>query len=121
MGWSNYIIIPKMKLAIEVSRSVEELDCFKVRAIKKAMDFCTTFDFDVCEILEKKYKNLTLADLNVMMNGLKILKDFQDMCAGDLFLYYLEEEDIDYKVVSEHEFEKKKLEGYTIIRHGDLR
>ena len=114
MGWTNYIIIPKWKLAIEVPRSVEDLESYEREAIEKLLSFCD--EVDVFEILEKKYKDITLSDLRVMLNGLKILSNFESMNVESLLLYYLEVGKIEYEVVSEFDFEKRNLKGFTIIR-----
>jgi hypothetical protein len=38
MGWSNYIVIPKWKLLIEVSRNVNGIEDYEKIAIDKAID-----------------------------------------------------------------------------------
>jgi hypothetical protein len=43
MGWSNFIIIPSLNIAIEVSRDLHDLADYE----EKALDYLTSEEYDI--------------------------------------------------------------------------
>lgn len=58
MGWSNYIIIPEFKLAMEVSRYVEDIEEYEKEALYKI-----TEERDVEDVENVKVRDITVKDL----------------------------------------------------------
>lgn len=121
MGWTNFIIIPKLKLIIEISRHINELDDYQ----KKAIDYLTDEERyeDGDEYIENKnIKNISIKDLTRLFNTYEQANCLVGMESDKLFLYWLENKNIDYEIKSEFEvhdnkeLEKLKADGYKILR-----
>ena len=118
MGWSNYIIIPKFKVVIEISRYVDDLPEYIHEAIHKLEDF-EPIEEDI------QLRGLTIRVFNKLYNGYEIAEtlsckdDFNIIC----LLYFLKSYNIEYEIVSEFniKLEKLKKQGYKIIEryYGD--
>jgi len=60
MGWSNFIIIPSLNVAIEVSRDLHDLANYE----EKAFDYLTSEEFDEeIDIENRTIRDLTVRDL----------------------------------------------------------
>lgn len=57
MGWSNFIIIPSLNIAIEISRHLQDLEYHE----EQAFDYLTSEEFDEGIDIE----NMTIRDLTV--------------------------------------------------------
>lgn len=123
MGWSNYIVIPKWRLLIEVSRDVNELADYEKTAIDKIIDVegldCEThFDGeDVVEMGNVPISQVTIRDLTELYKRHDIIQSLAGMDYNKLFLYWLKSRDIDFSVQSEYSIDVKEhvKEGYTKI------
>jgi hypothetical protein len=123
MGWSNYIVIPKWKLLIEVSRDVNDLADYERAAIDKIiddenLDYDTHFDGeDVVEMGNVQINQVTIRDFAELYKRHDIVQSLAGMDYNKLFLYWLKRRSIDFSVQSEHSLDVKKYinEGYTKI------
>jgi hypothetical protein len=123
MGWSNYIVIPKWKLLIEVSRDVNELADYEQAAIDKIiddenLDYDTHFDGeDVVEMGNVPISQVTIRDLAELYKRHDIVQSLAGMDYNKLFLYWLKSRGIDFSVQSEYGTDAKEYikEGYTKI------
>ena len=103
MGWSNYIIIPNLKLAIEISRSIDTLEYYEEEAIQKALDYQED------ELPQKQATKLTLSEMSSMAEAVKILNNIPED-STILFLFWLKKQNIEFEIISEFDFNKRKDE-----------
>jgi hypothetical protein len=123
MGWSNYIVIPKWKLLIEVSRDINELADYEQTAIDKIiddenLDYDTHFDGeDVVEMGNVPIGQVTIRDLAELYKRHDIVQSLAGMDYNKLFLYWLKNRGIDFSIQSEYSIDVKEYikEGYTRI------
>lgn len=112
MGWTNFVIIPKLKLAVEISRSIDELDEWEEESIEKALYFYEE------EIPNKKITGLTFDDAKILGEAVKILNNIPED-RDVLFLFWLKKRNVEYEIISEMklEEEKEKYKNYTFVRY----
>ena len=123
MGWSNYIVIPRWKLLIEVSRDVNDLADYEKAAIDEiigsdSLDFDTHFDGeDVVEMGNVPISEITIRDLAELYKRHDIVQSLAGMDYNKLFLYWLKSRGIDFGVKSEYTIDIKEYvkDGYTRI------
>lgn len=114
MGWCNYIIIPKLKLVVEVSNSVnmDDVEIF-IGDFKKFIDLVEDFD---SEIFEKKFKDIAMGDFSKLVglseSANSTFLDFSDVLG--LFLF-LDLYSIEYEIISEFDLKKEKYKGYKFM------
>src|SRR3989304_7760938 len=124
MGWSNYIVVSKLKLIIEVIREVSDLEDYEESAIKKAIDeenidYNVYLDGDnVVDIGDVPINKITIKDLAELYKRYEIVQSLAGLDFNKLLLFWLKNRDIEFTIKSEHninmdEFDK---EGYLIIR-----
>jgi len=114
MGWSNFIIIPSLNIAIEVSRDLHDLVDYE----DKAFDYLTSEEFDEeIDIENRKIKDLTVRDLTTLFTAYDSTNSLKGLDYNKLILIWLKSRGIGYEVKSEYEIDKEKLEqeGYKII------
>ncbi|MDO8725024.1 MAG: hypothetical protein Q7J35_03025 [Candidatus Methanoperedens sp.] len=114
MGWSNFIIIPSLNIAIEVSRDLHDLEDYE----EKAFDYLTSEEFDEgMDIENRTIRDLTVRDLASLYTTFDHTNSLKGMDLDKLLLFWLKNRGIDYEIKSEYEIEKEKLkeEGYTIL------
>jgi len=117
MGWSNFIILPKQKLAIEISRYINKEDLCK----EDTEEFLRTVDNLNYEIFEKEYQKLTISDLADLINLAKKALIFKDIYSDNFLIWYLELTGKKYEIITEFEFEEreKEFKEYKVIRKWD--
>lgn len=123
MGWSNYIVIPKWRLLIEVSRDVNELADYEQAAMDKiidgeSLDCETHFDGeDVVEMGNVPISQVTIRDLSELYKRHDIVQSLAGMDYNKLFLYWLKSRGIDFSVQSEYSLDVKEYikEGYSKV------
>ncbi len=123
MGWSNYIVIPKWKLLIEISRNVGDIADYEKVAIEKAIDdenvdYETHTDEEgVVDMGNVPIHKITIKDLSELYKSYDILQSLSGMDCDKLLLYWLTNRGIDFSIKSEYEINVEKCveEGYTKI------
>lgn len=102
MGWVNFIVVPKWKLAFEVSRNIDE----DIEA--------NYFEEELgCDIY-KPLKDLTLVDITNLVEYYK--KTPNVSCNDEYLLLWIKSlVDVDYYIMSEHKFIESEYKNYTII------
>ncbi len=114
MGWSNFIIIPSLNIAIEVSRYLQDLEDYE----EKAFSYLTSEEFDEgIDIENWTIGDLTVRDLATLFTSYENTNALKGMDYDKLLLVWLKSRGIDYEIKAEYEIDKKKLEeeGYKII------
>lgn len=113
MGWSNYIIIPEFKLAMEVSRYVQDIEKYEKDALYKI-----TEERDVEDVENVKVRDITVKDLTTLYNAHEIVNSLTGFEIDKLLLFWLQNRGIEYEIKSEFEATADQLkdEGYTVIR-----
>ncbi len=113
MGWSNYIIIPEFKLAIEVSRYVEDIQEYEKEALYEI-----TEEKDVEDVENVKVRDITVKDLTTLYNAHEIVSSLTGFEIDKLLLFWLQNRGIEYEIKSEFEATADQLkdDGYTVIR-----
>jgi len=125
MSWSNYIIIPKLKLIIEVSRDIDEGEYYEYEdEAKNFFDLIEyireEFDYDS---LETPLKSITLKDLShILQVARKSVDALLHIYDYDyLLIYWLISRNIKFEIMNEFEFNEKKnkFKDYKIIKRFD--
>ena len=114
MGWSNYVVIPKLKLAIEVSREIDEGDNYEYEDQAEKFFDITKFIMEEVsfECFEKPLHEITLEDLT---DVLRIAKESADTLMylyhlDKLLIYWLISRNIKFEIISEFQFNERKDE-----------
>jgi hypothetical protein len=123
MGWSNYIIIPKWKLIIEVPRSVNGIEEYEKIAIDKAIDednidYIARVDGeDISDVGDMPVHKITIKELAELYKSYDIVQSLSGIDSDKLLLYWLKSRGIDFIVQSEHNIDVKEYmkEGYAKI------
>jgi hypothetical protein len=114
MGWSNFIIIPSLKIAVEVSRDIHDLEDYE----EKAFEYLTSEEFDdEIDIENRKLKDLNVRDLTTLFTTYDSTNSLKGLDYNKLLLVWLKSRGMDYEVKSEYDIDREKLEkeGYKII------
>jgi hypothetical protein len=114
MGWSNYIVIPSLKIAVETSRHVQDLLDWQEKTLDNILDN-EDEGFDPSEV---KLEDLNLEHLSILVDAYSQLGKLKTLQHKDeLLIYWLKKSEMDYELVSEHSFEAKDYEkkGFKII------
>jgi len=122
MGWTNFIIIPKLKLIVETSRQIDEIPDYQ----KNALDFLTDeeriYEIEKYDIKNKIVKNISIEDISQLFSIYEQANNIVGMESDKFLLYWLETKGIEYEIKSEsqikenNKLESYKNEGYTILR-----
>ena len=115
MGWSNYLIVPEIKTAFEISRDInlelsrEEVDDFLV----ERDEFFET-------LLYKKFNELSLKDYNSLIQGFKFGEEAYDVFVNhydNLLAFYFIGKSKRAYIITEFTFDKdrKKYKDYKIV------
>lgn len=123
MGWSNYIIIPKLKLIVETTRNINELHDYQ----KKALDYLTDeeriYDTDEeQEVGDIPIQDVTVQDISLLYTIYDQANKISEMEPDKFFLYWLESKGIDYEILTEFDIGDKLEEyknTYIILRLFD--
>ncbi len=115
MGWSNYIIIPEFKLAIEVSRYVQDIEEYEKDALNKI-----TGEEEAEDVENVKVRDITVKDLTTLYNAHKIVSSLTGFEIDKLLLFWLQNRGIEYEIKSEFDVITEQLrdDGYTVIRRS---
>lgn len=112
MGWTNYIIIPKLKIAVQVSRWVDGDNETLYNAIDKLIDHVFNHD-----LLFESYKDLTLGYLSELIQVYDLARNFEDISINEFFVYWLKKRNIDFEIKTSNEISAEQLrrKGYKVI------
>lgn len=119
MGWSNWILIPKLKLLIETTRQVKGIEEYRREALEKIIG---EDEDEISELDEVKFTDVTLRDLATLYFAYDKMSNIAGIEYDSLFLFWLEHRNIDYKIESEFQMDIReyKKNGYMIMRlHGE--
>jgi len=113
MGWVNYIVIPRFKIAIVVSRYLNEAP--DVELFKRLLDVVDEFNTDALYEPVNELKVTDLLDMGTIAKYTVNLFTGFDIDA--LLLMWLELVKVDYELISEFEFNERKDEfkDYQVI------
>lgn len=115
MGWTNFIIVPKLKFAIEVNRSINTDDCDSdFETFEEFVEETEKFDD---EIEYKNYKELNLKDLASLIKVSENIHIFNEIY-NELFIWWLKLRGFEFEIMHEDDFNKGnyKEKGFTIIK-----
>ena len=123
MGWSNYIIIKKWKILIEVSRDIDDIADYESIAIEKAISENSADERmymqgeNIIDMGDVAINKITIRDISELYKAYDIVQSISGMSNDKLFLFWLKNRGIDFTVESEHNIDKKEYEkeGYLII------
>jgi len=73
-----------------------------------AFDKATGFEHDIMEILNKNHKDLSVADMKLMIEGFEIASGFSGMYPEKFLLFWLNSRGIKYEIKSEYDFDTEK-------------
>lgn len=109
MSWTNFIIIPRLKLIVEAPRALDsdlrdgklsEYTKEILNGIEKIGD-----DDRLSEVEEKQCSAVTIADMKVLQDCLQGMLMLRETTHEAFLLHWLEKMDIEYEVVSEYAME----------------
>ena len=115
MGWSNYLVLPKLKLAFEISRYIDDLEYGEqvVTVMVNAIELAHSVD------LEIPYHNLTLSKVTSLTRIAGILKLVDDNFITNIGIQFLLEYDENIRLIHQEEaYLLEKNEGYTLIQRS---
>lgn len=120
MGSINFVIIPSLKIAVEVRRDVDEIEEYIVDALDKLTreDIYNVDCTDAYNILgEKEVTRLTIKDLATLYTVYEAATSLADMDLNKFLLYWLTHKGIPFEIKSEYNIDRQKLhsDGYVII------
>lgn len=124
MGWSNYIVIPRWKLLIEVSRDINEIADYEKTALDKIIDGDDNLDYEthfdgesVVDMENVPVGQITIRDLAELYKRYDIVQSLAGIDYNKLLLYWLKSRGIDFSIKSEYDFDVDKYveEGYNKI------
>lgn len=117
MGWSNYIIIPKLKVIIETHREVDDIEFYQKESLDKIVDEENIDDGVYLDLENIKVSEITIKDLALLYKDHEIMQCVRGIHIDKLLLYWLKIKGIGFNVRSEYDVdrEKYKSEGYIII------
>jgi len=123
MGWSNYIIIKKWKILIEVSRDIDDIADYEIVAIEKAISDNSADERmymqgeNIIDMGDVAINKITIRDISELYKTYDIVQSLSGMSNDKLFLFWLKNRGIDFTIESEHNIDKKEYEkeGYLII------
>jgi len=110
MGWSNYLIIPKWKIIIEIPRHVDEL----YEAKENALDWL--IDHYYSDIESKKINELTIDDLSELYNVFDSARYLAESDSSEFLLYFLKKNNIEFEIKSEFDINLNQFKDYKIFR-----
>ena len=116
MGWSNFCIIPKLTLIIEVSRrDGQHLSLYMEEALDKLFEDTNDLEEDPSQ---KPIQDLTVEDYAILDKAYNIYSNLYGMGYSQLLFYWLESRNMFFEVVSEHEINLSEYDekGFTIMR-----
>lgn len=118
MGWTNFVILPEHKLAIEISRHVSRDDAeFAMETIEKIAGVDAE---EVSNAMEKTLSKVTARDFSKMVECSEMLTSISSHLDHDdiLLILWLLERKEDFSIIIETEFyeNKEKYRDYRIIR-----
>lgn len=100
MGWSNYIIIQRMKVIVEVSREFSNEDLSESE--KNALSFLTNNEsFEFIDMENIKIKDLNLKDIKNFTKCVDLVNDLSGIDVDKLLLFWLKSRDIPFIILSE--------------------
>ena len=117
MGWSSYIIIPRLKLIVETNREIEDIDFYQKECIDEILDEENIDDGVYADLKNVKIFDITIENLALLYKDHEIMQCIRGIHVDRLFLYWLKVKGIDFDIKSESTIdrEKYKSEGYIII------
>lgn len=119
MGWSNYLVVPQLKLVVELPREENELKGY----VKEAFDNVLKIkDENECleDLTSTTINNLDLNTLSILVNSHKLVDDLSCVELTDFLLYWLDSKGIEFAIHNEYEkeldIEELKNKGYIVLR-----
>ena len=109
MGWTNFIVVPKLGLIVETTRdlSVDQTDMKLTDWVKGVLDGSDAGTEEGEEIEDKPCLAITVADMKVLQEALSAMSAILEFTCEDFLLYWLERRGLEYEVMNEYEFKEK--------------
>lgn len=118
MGWTNFILIKKLNLAVETSRSVEELTDYELKALRYLSDEENIPD--EVDIGTTKVQNITVKDLATLFTTFDHVISLTELDSDKFLLYWLKTRGISYEIKSEYNINRENLkkDGYLLLERN---
>lgn len=120
MGWTNFIVIPKLRLIIETSRHLDDLHDYRKEVLDYFSDEDNTPDEDI-SIGDISVKKLSVSNLTLLYNIYEKSDKLFGIYTDEFILYWLKSRNIKYEIISEHniDLELYEKDEYTILRMSE--
>jgi hypothetical protein len=115
VGWQNFIIVPSLKLAVEVSR---QIDGDSVERLSNSIVQLFDEEASVYDLLDEPFSKLSSKNFSEIVKKASCAEDLSGKYFDDLFAVWLKLRKIDFQIISEFDFEKLDKKGLKILRMG---
>lgn len=121
-GWTNFIVISRLKLVVEISRHVNDLEEYEEKALDLLVEEESRLDdlYDAPVVENKRINELTMVDMAILFEAKKISRALKGIDCSKLFLYWLSCKELEYEIISEMDFCEKewqeKTKGFIVLR-----
>ena len=125
MGWTNYIVIPSLKLAIEISRNVDDIYDHESEGLENVVNKddiyggeCGDGELEYVDIGNIEINKLTVRHISTLYRAYETVRSIEGIDVDKLLLFWLKNRMIEYYIKSEFDVnvEKLKSDGYIVIR-----
>jgi len=118
MGYCQYIVIPKLKILIEISRYIREDD---LPLIKEDLTLINLMHEELQRYTgeEKSFRNVTMEELSKKIvlsdKTLSLISLFDYYMMEYMFLLFLNEYEIEWRIITEYElYDESDKENYGL-------
>lgn len=108
----SYLIIENMKLVVEISE--EDIEPFEKKALDEITSKENTDEFDI-DIDETDVSDLTFKEAFVLYKAHNIIQTLIGIKVDKMFLYWLDNRDIEYSIESYIDVSRYQRDGYIIL------
>lgn len=114
MGWTNFVILPKQKLVVEISRHVNNIEDYERDALRKLVDN----ELDLFDDTDIKVKDMTVKELCKIYSAYENMSTLSGLEIDKFLLFWLVNKNFDFEIKPEYnvDIEEYKRNGYHIIR-----
>lgn len=113
VGWTNFIIVPSLKLAVECSRQIDEESAKNLSVTIKEL-----FDEEnsVCDILEEPHAKISAKNWSAILEKAATADKLSGHYHDYLLAVWLLLRKTDFQIISEFDFEKFNKTGFKVLR-----
>lgn len=108
----SYLVIDNMKLVVEIKE--EDIEPFEKNALDEITGKENIDEFDI-DIDDTDVSDLTFKEAVVLYKAHSMIKDLLGIKVDKMFLYWLNNRDIEYSIESYVDVSRYQRDGYVIL------